>query len=57
MDTNEELRQIKKALRTMMNGPVSALMKILPRSCRIRTIWRQLYGKRIFANVDFWRAC
>ena len=27
MDTNEELRQIKKALRTMMNGPVSALMR------------------------------
>ena len=27
MDTNEELRHIKKALRTMMNGPVSALMR------------------------------
>ena len=71
MDTNEELRQIKRALRTMMNGPVSALMRRnglqykvnfgveLPRLEDFAKELPHTYNlaARTFANVDFWRAC
>ena len=71
MELTEQLKEIKTQLRLSMNGAVSQSMREkglvyklnfgveLPRMplTRKTTLWRRHFGKKIFANVKYWRDC